>query len=74
MKWKGRVRNGPYKLENDLPNYVFDGGVNYVKVVVSDCDPMGCSLLGSSVHGILQGRILEGVSCHFSKGFSQPRN
>ena len=23
------------------------------------CDPMGCSLLGFSVHGILQARILE---------------
>ena len=23
------------------------------------CDPMDCSLLGSSVHGMLQGRILE---------------
>ena len=67
------MRNGPYKLENDLPNYVFVGGVNHVKVV-SDYYPMDCSLLGSSVHGILQGRILEGVSCHFSKGSSQPRN
>ena len=27
------------------------------------CDPMDCSLPGSSVHGILQARILEGV-CH----------
>ena len=27
------------------------------------CDPMDCSLLGSSVHGILQARIL--VGCQF---------
>ena len=26
------------------------------------CDPMGCSLPGSSVHGILQARILEWVA------------
>ena len=26
------------------------------------CDPMDCSLLGSSVHGILQARILEWVA------------
>ena len=26
------------------------------------CDPMDCSLLSSSVHGILQARILEGVA------------
>ena len=28
------------------------------------CDPMDCSLPGSSVHGISQARILEWV-CHF---------
>ena len=27
------------------------------------CDPMNCSLPGSSVHGILQARILEWVAC-----------
>ena len=27
------------------------------------CDPMDCSLPGSSVHGILQARILEWVAC-----------
>ena len=27
------------------------------------CDPMNCSLLGSSVHGILQGRTLEWLHC-----------
>ena len=26
------------------------------------CDPMGCSLLGSSVHGIFQARILDWVA------------
>ena len=31
------------------------------------CDPMDCSLLGSSVHGILQARILEWVVIPFSK-------
>ena len=36
------------------------------------CDPMDCSLLGSSVHGILQARILESVAVPFSRGFSQP--
>ena len=32
------------------------------------CDPMDCSLPGSSVHGILQARILEWVATPFSKG------
>ena len=30
------------------------------------CDPMDCSLPGSSVHGILQARILEWVAISFS--------
>ena len=37
------------------------------------CDPMDCSPLGSSVHGIVQARILEWVAIPFSRGFSQPR-
>ena len=37
------------------------------------CDPMGCGLPGSSVHGILQARILEWVAIPFSRGTSQPR-
>ena len=32
------------------------------------CDPMGCSLPGSSVHGILQARILEWVAIPFYRG------
>ena len=31
------------------------------------CDPMGCSLPGSSVHGISQARILEWISISFSR-------
>ena len=34
------------------------------------CDPMDCSLLGSSVHGILQARILEWVAISYSRGSS----
>ena len=38
------------------------------------CNPLDCSLPGSSVHGILQARILEWVAISFSRGSSQPRN
>ena len=38
------------------------------------CNPMDCSPPGSSVHGILQARILEWVAISFSRGSSQPRN
>ena len=37
-------------------------------------NPMDCSLLGSSVHGILQARILEWVAMCSSRGSSQPRD
>ena len=36
-------------------------------------DPMDCSPPGSSVHGILQARILEWVAISFSRGSSPPR-
>ena len=38
------------------------------------CDPMDCSPSGSSVHGILQARILEQVAISFSRGSSWPRD
>ena len=37
-------------------------------------DPMDCSLLGSSVHGIPQVRVLEWVAISFSWGSSWPRD
>ena len=38
------------------------------------CDPMDCSLSGSSVHGIFQVRVLEWIAISFSRGSSQPRD
>ena len=35
---------------------------------------MNYSLSGSSVHGILQARVLEGVAISFSRGSSRPRD
>ena len=50
-----------------------------VKVLVAQlclmlCDPMECSPPGSSVHGILQARILEWVAIPFYRVSSQPRD
>ena len=47
-------------------------GKGIVKVLVTQscptlCDPMDCSLPGSSVHGILWARILEWVAIPFTK-------
>ena len=38
------------------------------------CDPVDCSLPGSSLHGILQAGILEWVAISFSRGSAQPRD
>ena len=43
-------------------------------VMANFCDPMGCSLPGSSIHGILQARILEWVAVTFCRESSQPRD
>ena len=53
------------------------GKVKKVKVLVAQlcptlCNPTDCSPPGSSVHGILQVRILEWVAIPFSRGSSQP--
>ena len=38
------------------------------------CDPMDCSLPGSSIHGIFQARMLEWVAISLSRRSSQPRD
>ena len=38
------------------------------------CNPLDCSLLGFSVHGLPQARILEWVTISFSRGSSRPRD
>ena len=50
-----------------------------VRVLVSQlcptfCDPMDYSLPGSSVHGILQARILKWIAILFSRRSSSPRD
>ena len=54
---------------------VNDGADLVTKSCPTFCDLMDCSLPGSSVHGILQARILlEWVAISFSRGSSWPRN
>ena len=48
--------------------------VNVAQSCPTVCNPTDCSPPGSSVHGILQARILEWVAIPFSSGSSQPRN
>ena len=48
--------------------------VSVVEPCLTLCDPMDCSPPGSSVHGILQARILEWVAMPSSRGSSGPRD
>ena len=44
------------------------------KLCLTLCNSLECSPPGSSVHGILQARILEWVAISFSRGSSGPKN
>ena len=56
--------------------YVFHiyGHAKSAQSCLTLCDPMASSLPGSSVHGILQARILELVAMPSSMGSFEPRD
>ena len=54
------------------PHLAFDFVDSVSRSVVSLCDPVDCSPPGSSVHGILQARILEWVAIPFSRDLPDP--
>ena len=63
----------PAKMESvdiNLHLVINCGGGLIAKSCLTLCDPMVCSLPGSSVHRILQARILEFISISFSRGSS----
>ena len=68
----------PKENGNDrIPDYLKpDDGVcaKSLQLCPTFCDPMDYSLPGSSVHEILQARILEWVTISSSRGYSQPRD
>ena len=55
------------------PKYFGESESEVAQLCLTLCDPMDCSLPGSSVHGIFQVRILEWAAISFSRGPSQPR-
>ena len=59
----------PQKREK-YGEYIHGGGGLFAKLCPTLCNPLDCSLPGSSVHGILQARILEWVAISFSRGSS----
>ena len=63
--------NSPPKLPSRLSHFAV---VYALSLIWLFCNPMNCSLPGSSVHGISQARILEWVALSFSRGSSRPRD
>ena len=61
------TRDRTVLLGLDLADEIWEG-CHTLKM--KDSDPMDCSPLGFSVHGILQARILEWVAMPFSRGSS----
>ena len=60
-------------VKKTVPFIVASKNKSECPLVMSDCDPMEYSPLGSSVLRILQTRILEWAAIPFSRGSSQPR-
>ena len=64
----------PYTQASEEPETEPVKKINLEKNTQSFCNPMDCSPPGSSVHEILQARILEWVAVSFSRGSSRPRD
>ena len=62
------------KLLYDAPPRVTENEIKFGQSCLTLCDPMDCSLPGSSAHGNFQARILEWVVISFSRLSSQPKD
>ena len=62
-----------WRISIHLP-YSCLGASSIARLCPTHCNPMDCSLPGSSVHGIFQDRTLEWIAFSFSRGSSQPSN
>jgi len=60
---EGVVKEGFHRLMDEVH-------AKSLQLCPTPCDPINCSLPGSSVHGILQSRILEWVAISISRGSS----
>ena len=65
LEKKGQIRNAATQMK---------GESEVAQSCPTLCDPVDCSLPGSSVHGIFQARVLEWIVISFSRGFSQGLN
>ena len=54
-----------------LPTYTFNSESEVAQLCPTLCDPMDCILPGSSIHGILQARVLEWGAIAFFAYYQQ---
>ena len=67
-----QVSVGSY--DKDIYSFLRNYQVLVTQSRPTPCNPMTCSLPGSSIYGIFQTRILKWVTISFSRGYSQPRD
>ena len=69
--WKSQesLTQSPGKFSGSV---LVDWAVLSPSVLSDSCDPIDCNLPGSSVHGILQARVLEWVAVSFSRHLPNP--
>ena len=64
----------PWRQYLFLVLWLLCGHARSLQLCPTLCSPIDCSLLGTSVHGILQARILEQAIVLFFRGSSQPKD
>ena len=69
----GRTRD-LFKIIRDIWELFMQSESEVAQSCLTLCEPMECSLPGSSVHRISQARILKRVAISFSRGSSRPRD
>ena len=77
-RWWGRIGNTQDSFQPKIYILIYGKGGIYIyvlshSVVSNSCDPINCTLPGSSVRGIFQARILEYLAISFSRGSSWSR-
>ena len=76
-RWHGWGHNDikwPYVSQKDWPQQSTGKWNEVAQSCPTLCNPMDCSLTGSSIHGVFQARVLEWVTISFSRGSSRPRD
>ena len=69
-----KKKNSDICYMNEPWRYYFKWNSSIAQSCLTLCNPMDCSLPGSSIYGIFQARVLEWVAISFSRGSSRPRN